>query len=232
MSSLRIAIVHDWLVSRGGAERVLEELLRCYSDADLFTLVDQLPNKERDFIQQRSVTTHFINRLPFVRVYYRKLLPFMPFAVEQFDLSRYDIVISSSHAVAKGVITGPNQLHISYCYSPMRYAWDMWHQYLETSGFKWPLSPIAGWFLHKIRLWDVCAANRVDRFIAISHFIKRRIQKTYRRDATVIYPPVNVDAFLLSGQRQKEGFYLTASRLVPYKRVDLIVEAFSELRDR
>ena len=230
MSSLRIAIVHDWLVSMGGAEKVLDELLRCYPDADIFTLVDQLPDKERDFIRQSSVTTSFINRLPFVKTHYRKFLPLMPFAVEQFDLARYDLVISSSHAIAKGVITGPDQLHISYCHSPMRYAWDLGHEYLETSGLKGPVSLVARWLLHKIRLWDVCAANRVDRFVANSHFIKRRIQKTYRRDATVIYPPVDMDAFPISGQ--KEGFYLTASRLVPYKRVDLIVEAFSELRDR
>ncbi|MGQ9745996.1 MAG: glycosyltransferase family 4 protein [Dissulfurimicrobium sp.] len=230
MSSLRIAIVHDWLVSMGGAEKVLEELLRCYPDADLFILLDQLTGKDRSFLDRRVVTTSFINRLPFIASHYRKLLPLMPFVIEQFDLSRYDIVISSSHAVAKGVITGPDQMHISYCYSPMRYAWDMWHEYLETSGLKRSRSFVARWFLHRIRLWDVCAANRVDRFVAISRFIKRRIEKTYRRDATVIYPPVDVDVFSIRGQ--KEGFYLTVSRLVPYKRIDLIVEAFSAMKDK
>jgi glycosyltransferase involved in cell wall biosynthesis len=230
MSSLRIAIVHDWLVSMGGAEKVLEELLRCYPDADLFALVDSMSDNERGFLKGRAVKTSFINRLPFVKTHYRKFLPIMPIAVEQFDLSRYDIVISSSHAVAKGVITGPDQLHISLCYSPMRYAWDMGHEYLAASGLKGSGSLVARWLLHRIRMWDVCAANRVDRFVAISHFIKRRIEKTYRRDAAVIYPPVDVDVFSISGQR--EGFYLTASRLVPYKRVDLIVEAFSGLEDR
>ncbi len=154
----------------------------------------------------------------------------MPFAVEQFDLAGYDIVISSSHAIAKGVITGPDQLHISLCYSPMRYAWDLQGQYLKTSGLGAPCALLARLMLHRIRLWDACAANRVDRFVAISHFIKRRIHKAYRREAEVIYPPVDADLFRMGGQR--EGFYLAASRLVPYKRTDLIVKAFSAMKDR
>ena len=155
----------------------------------------------------------------------------MPLAIEQLDLSAYDLIISSSHAVAKGVLTSPNQLHISYVHSPIRYAWDLQHQYLQESnlerGFK---SWIARWILHQVRLWDYRTANGVDLFIANSKFIARRIHKVYRRDAEVIYPPVDLQNYSL--QEQKQNFYLTASRLVPYKRIDLIVEAFAELGDR
>jgi len=152
----------------------------------------------------------------------------MPLAFEQFDLSPYDLVISSSHAVAKGVITGPDQLHISYVHSPMRYAWDLQHQYLSEAGLdRGVRSWVTRWLLHRLRQWDVRTANGVDHFVANSEYIARRIWKVYRREATVIYPPVDVDRFVLRGE--KEDFYLTASRLVPYKRIGLIVRAFSEL---
>ena len=155
----------------------------------------------------------------------------MPLAVEQFDLSSYDLVISSSHAVAKGVITGPDQHHVCLCYSPIRYAWDLQHQYLRESGLDKGLKGwIAKYLLHRIRLWDVRTANGVDHFIAISDFIAKRIWKVYRRESTVIYPPVDVKAFELCVK--KEDFYLTASRMVPYKKIDLIVEAFSTIPDK
>jgi glycosyltransferase involved in cell wall biosynthesis len=228
---VRIAIVHDWLTTYAGAERVLEQMLLCYPDADLFSLVDFLPPGQRDFIQNKRVTTSFIQRMPLARSKYRSYLPLMPLAIEQFDLSSYDLVISSSHAVAKGVITGPDQLHICMCYSPIRYAWDLQHQYLRESGLD---RGMKGWLarcvLHKIRMWDQRTANGVDEFIAISGFIARRIHKVYRRDSTVIYPPVDVESFSL--RQDKEDFYLTASRLVPYKRVDLIVEAFSRMPEK
>jgi len=228
---MKIAIVHDWLTVYAGAERVLEQMLLCYPDADLFSMVDFLPADKRSFIQHKQVSTSFIQCLPFARSKYRQYLPLMPLAVEQFDLSGYDLVISSSHAVAKGVLTGPDQLHLCMCYSPIRYAWDLQHQYLRESGLDRGLKGwLAKWLLHRIRLWDVRTANGVDHFIAISHFIARRIQKVYRRESTIIYPPVDIHDFEL--QEKKEDFYLTASRMVPYKRIDLIVEAFSAMPDK
>jgi len=228
---IKVAIVHDWLVAYAGAERVLEEIINCYPDADLFSVVDFIPKNERGFLKNKPVKTSFIQKLPFAKKKYRTYLPFMPLAVEQFDLSGYDIVISSSHAVAKGVITGPDQLHISYVHSPMRYAWDLQHQYLKETGLDRGLK---GWLakreLHKLRMWDLRTANGVDHFLANSRFIARRIWKVYRREATVIYPPVDVDSF--SPCKQKEGFFLTASRMVPYKKIDLIAEAFSLMPDK
>lgn len=228
---LRVAIVHDWLVVYAGAERVLEQMLEVFPQADLFAIVDFLPPNQRQFIGDRPVTTSFIQRLPLAKKKYRQYLPLMPLAVEQFDLSGYDLVISSSAAVAKGVITGPDQLHICMCYSPMRYAWDLTHQYLRESNLiSGPNSWLARWFLHKMRMWDARTANGVDEFVAISDFIARRIHKVYRRESTVIYPPVDVDAYTPGLVR--EDYYVTASRMVPYKRIDLIVEAFSRMPDR
>ncbi|MDV7209603.1 glycosyltransferase family 4 protein [Azotobacter beijerinckii] len=224
---MKVAIVHDWLVCYAGAERVLEQMLKVYPDADLFSLVDFIPDGERGFILDKSVATSFVQKMPWARKKYRHYFPFMPLAVEQFDLSAYDLIISSSHAVAKGVITGPDQLHICICHSPVRYAWDLQHQYLRESGLdKGVKGWLAKWMLHKIRLWDLRTANGVDSFVSVSRFIGRRIHKVYRRDSVTIYPPVNVDAFM-AAEGNKEDFYITSSRLVPYKRVDLIVEAFS-----
>lgn len=226
-----VAIVHDWLVTYAGAEKVLEQLLLLFPQADVFTLVDVLPEADRGFLQGHRVYTSFIQKLPWVRRKYRHYLPLMPLAVEQFDLSTYDVVISSSHAVAKGVITGPNQLHISYVHSPMRYAWDLQHQYLRESGLQ---TGMRGWLvkymLHKLRLWDVRTAPGVDVFVSNSTFIAQRIWKVYRREAQVIYPPVDVAAFSL--HETKENFYLAASRLVPYKKMDLIIEAFKQMSDQ
>jgi glycosyltransferase involved in cell wall biosynthesis len=179
----------------------------------------------------KPVKTSFIQSLPFAKTKYRTYLPLMPLAVEQFDLSGYDLVLSSSHAVSKGVLTGPDQLHISYIHSPIRYAWDLQHQYLQESGLvKGPKSFLARALLHKIRNWDTRTANGVDHFMANSQFIARRIHKTYRREAVVLYPPVDVSSFELD--LGKQDFYLTASRLVPYKKIELIVEAFNQMPDR
>ncbi len=225
---MKIAIIHDWLVTYAGAERVLEHMLNCYPNADLFSLVDFLPQGSRSFIMDKPVTTSFIQKLPKAKTKYRSYLPLMPLAIEQLDLSGYDLVISSSHAVAKGVLVGPDQLHVSYVHSPIRYAWDLQHQYLREAnldhGFKgW----LVRWMLHKIRLWDTRSANTVDSIIANSHFISRRIEKCYRRSSTVIYPPVDISAF--SFRAEKDDFYLTASRMVPYKKMAIIVEAFSAM---
>lgn len=228
---LRIAIVHDWLTVYAGAERVLEQMLCCFPQADIYSTVDFLPANARAFLQNKKVTTSFIQKLPFAKTKYRNYLPLMPLAIEQFDLSNYDLIISSSHAVAKGVLTGPDQVHICMCYSPMRYAWDLQHQYLQESGLtKGPKAWLVKFLLHRLRIWDLRTANGVDAFIAISHFIARRIQKVYRRDSTVIYPPIAVDDFSM-GQNKKD-FYFTASRMVPYKKIDLIVKSFTQMPDK
>ncbi|WP_233869975.1 glycosyltransferase family 4 protein [Paraburkholderia adhaesiva] len=227
----RVAIVHDWLVTYAGAERVLEQIIDCFPEADLFAVVDFVDDKDRAFLRGKKVTTSFIQKLPFARKKYRAWLPLMPLAIEQLDVSAYDVVISSSHAVAKGVLTGPDQFHLSYVHSPIRYAWDLQHQYLQESQLTHgPKSAMARLILHYIRNWDVRTANSVDQFVANSQFIARRIHKVYQREAAVVYPPVAIDAFELA--MQKEDFYLTASRLVPYKKIDLIVEAFARMPER
>lgn len=225
---MKVAIAHEWFDTYAGSERVVEQLLNLYTDADLFSLVDFLAPQERSFIHHKAVTTSFIQRLPMARKHFRQYLPLMPMAIEQLDLTDYDIVLSSHHAVAKGVITRADQLHISYVHTPIRYAWDLQWQYLEQAGLKRGIKGmLTRLILHYLRLWDVSTANRVDRFVANSHFIARRIWKTYRRTAPVIYPPVAVHRF--RPDRPREDFYLTVSRFVPYKRVDLTIAAFNRL---
>ena len=231
LESLKVAIVHEWFVDYSGSERVVEQMLNVFPQADLFAQVEYLPDRLKGFIKHKKVTTSFIQKLPKSKTKYRNYLPLMPLAVEQFDLSGYDLVVSSNHAVAKGVITGPDQLHICMCYSPIRYAWDMTHQYLKQSGLDTGLKGwLAKYYLYKIRIWDSRTANGVDQFIAISKFIARRINKAYGRKSTVIYPPVDINAFDLC--TPKEDYYLTASRMAPYKKIDLIVEAFSKLPEK
>lgn len=225
---MKIAIVHEWLETYAGSERVVEQLLNLYPDADLFSLVDFLPPHARSFIQHKPVTTSFIQRLPLARKHFRKYLPLMPIAIEQFDLSPYDIIISSNHAMTKGVITRADQLHISYVHTPIRYAWDLQWQYLEQAGLKRGIKGIVTrLMLHYLRLWDAGTANRVDYFVANSNFIARRVHKTYRRPAQVIYPPVATHQF--RADRTRDNFYLTVSRFVPYKRVDITIAAFNQL---
>jgi glycosyltransferase involved in cell wall biosynthesis len=228
---MKVAIVVDWLVVYAGAERVLEQMINCFPEADLFAVVDFLPEGKRDFIKNKPVTTTFIQKLPFAKKRYRNYLPLMPIAIEQLDVSAYDVVISSSHAVAKGIITGPDQTHICYIHSPMRYAWDLQHQYLKeakiTKGIK---SFFARYFLHKMRLWDVRTSNGVDLFIANSCYIAKRVWKVYRREAKTIYPPVDVESF--APAEKKDDFYLTVSRMVPYKKMAMIVEAFNEMPEK
>lgn len=228
---MKVAIVHDWLVTYAGAERVLEQIIKVYPKADLFSLVDFLEPGQRQFIAEKPVRTSFIQRLPWAKGKYRQYLPLMPMAVEQLDVSAYDLVISCSHAVAKGVLTGPDQVHISYVHTPIRYAWDMQHQYLKEANLERGLKgALARGVLHYIRNWDYRTANGVDSFIANSEFIARRIWKVYRREASVIYPPVDVATYSLF--EDKEDYYLTASRMVPYKKIDLIVDAFNEMADK
>ncbi|MBM7540679.1 glycosyltransferase family 4 protein [Amphibacillus cookii] len=223
---MKVAIIHDWLVVYSGAEKVLEQLLKIFPEADLYSTVDHLSKGNRQFILNKTVKTTFIQKLPCSKKKYRNYLPFMPLAIEQLDMSGYDLILSSSHAVAKGVITGPDQLHISYVHSPIRYAWDLQHQYLKEArmdkGIKGALTRM---LLHQIRLWDYRTANGVDYFISNSNFVGRRIWKAYRRQSTTIYPPIDIAGFSL--KEEKEDFYITASRMVPYKKIDAIVDAFS-----
>jgi glycosyltransferase involved in cell wall biosynthesis len=210
---------------------VLEQQIAMYPHSDVCVAVDNLKSEMRAFLQGKIPITTFAQNLPLVKHYQRHFLLLLMFAIEQLDLSDYDLVLSGSASIAKGVITGPNQLHISYVHSPMRFAWDMQHQYLGEAkldkGFR---SMLARYMLHRARGWDLRSSNGVDHFIANSQFIARRIWKVYRRDSTVIYPPVDVDSF--SMRTNKEPFYLTASRLVPYKKITAIVEAFRALPDR
>jgi glycosyltransferase involved in cell wall biosynthesis len=228
----KIALVHEWFTALAGSERVVEQFCGLYPDADLFAIyAEQEVVARTEYLRDRRLRTSFIKHLPGTAQHFRSYLLLMPLAVEQFDLSSYDLVISSSHAAAKGVLTGPDQLHISYVHTPIRYAWDLQHQYLRESGldngFKgW----LAKWMLHKMRIWDYRTAAGVDHFVANSHYIARRIQKVYGRHADVVYPPVDVAGF--SPTEKKDDFYLAASRLVPYKRMDLIVRAFAAMPER
>jgi glycosyltransferase involved in cell wall biosynthesis len=228
---MKVAIVHEWLEHYAGSERVVAQLLQCYPQADMFAIVDFLPAAERAFLGGRAVQTSFIQRLPLARRRFRNYLQLMPLAVEQFELTGYDLVISSNHAVAKGVLTGPKQVHVSYVHSPMRYAWDLQGQYLRESGLTTGLKSFyVRWLMHRMRQWDAVSANGVDIFVANSNYIARRISKAYRRDAHVIPPPVDVERFRL-GTGPRDG-YLTASRFVPYKRIELIAEAFRQMPDK
>lgn len=230
-SQARIAVVHDWLVDFAGSERALAEILRCFPGADLFALIDHMPQAERAAFGERRARTTFLQRMPGVAKHLSYYLPLMPLAIEQLDVTGYDLVISSSHAVAKGVLASPDALHVCYVYSPMRYAWDLQHAYLaqEALGRGLTAAP-ARWLLHRLRIWDHRSAAGVDRFVAISRFVARRILKAYRRSAAVIYPPVDIEAFQPGAERA--DYYLTVARLMSYKRVDLMVEAFRAMPER
>ena len=228
---MKIAIVHDWLVTFAGAERVLTEMLALYPGADVFSVVDFLPERDRGFLTGHRIRTTLVQHLPQAAKRYRSFLPLMPWAVERLDLSGYDLVLSSSHAVAKGVVTQPDQLHICYCHSPMRYAWDMREEYLQEAGIADGVKGrLARFLLERLRRWDLTNSRRVDHFIANSGFIAERILHSYGREAAVVYPPVDTEYFTPAGPR--EDFYLAASRMVPYKRINLIVQAFTRMPDR
>jgi len=226
---LKVAIVHDWLVTNAGAEKVLKQLVELYPHADIFSLVDFLNDEQRkEILKGKKAITSFIQKLPFAKKHFRNYLPFFPKAIESLDLSGYDIIISSSWAVAKGVKKNKDALHICYCHTPIRYAWDLYDEY--TLNLKQPKKFLVEKTLKYIRNWDIETLDRVDYFIANSNFVKKRIQRIYKRDATVIYPPVNIEKFTL--YTKKEDFYLTVSRLVPYKKTKLIVEAFNDMPEK
>ncbi|MDF5722752.1 MAG: glycosyltransferase [Rhizonema sp. PD37] len=227
---MKFALVHEWLTPKatGGSELVVREILN-QIDADLYALIDFESSNPDSYLYKRQIGTTFLQNFPFARNGIQRYLPFLPLAIEQLDLRRYDVILSSSHVVAKGVLTTANQLHICYCHSPMRYAWDLTFDYLQQSKLG---NGLIGWIirylLHRLRQWDVLTANRVDYFIANSHYTARRIWRCYRREAKVIYPPVNIESFPFLPH--KEDFYLTVSRLVSYKQVSLIIRAFNELQ--
>jgi len=225
---MKKALVHDWFSVYAGAEKCVESFTNIWDDFEVYSLIDYLNEEDRKIILKgKKANTSFIQNLPFSKTKYRNYLPLFPLAIEQFDLTKYEVIISSSHAVAKGVLTRPDQLHISYVYSPIRYAWDLYHQYLEESGLnKGFKGKLAKYFLHKIRIWDVSTAHRVDHYIAISHYIAKRIEKIYGKKADVIYPPVDTSSFTIG--ESSENYYVTSSRMVPYKKIDLIVEAMSK----
>ena len=223
---MRVAIVHYWLVGMRGGEKVVEDLCRIYPQADIFTHVYD-PSSVSPLLRARTVKTSFIDRLPGARRRYQSYLPLMPMALEQLDLRNYDLIISSESGPAKGIIPPPHALHVCYCHSPMRYVWNMYHDYRERTGFLTKrLMPLAA---HYVRNWDALSATRVDHFVANSQTVRQRIERYYRRDAEVIYPPVEVDSFEFAPDEVGDSF-LMVGELVPYKRTELAVEAFNRLR--
>jgi glycosyltransferase involved in cell wall biosynthesis len=227
----RVALVHEWLLDFAGSERVVREILRIYPHADLFAMIDRPDEELRAAIPRRALATTFLQHLPRPRRWLRYYVPLMPLAVRQLDVSGYDLVLSSSHAAAKGVRTGPHQLHVSYVHTPMRYAWELRDEYLRAAGLeRGPRAWAARFALERLRRWDVRSARGVDVFFANSAHVASRIRNAYGRDAEVVYPPVDVADFPLHAE--KGDFYVTVSRLEPYKRIDLIVEAFRRLPAR
>lgn len=232
---MKVAISHDWLVTLGGSELVLRELLRVFPDATVFTLIDKMADVDRTFVGVTRARTTFLDRVPGVGSSYRRLLPLFPVAMSALDLGEFDLVISNSHAVAKGVRTRPHQLHVCYCLSPMRYAWDLRAQYLQETGLAHGLRGYAAnRLLDGLQRWDRTTSTRVDSFATLSHYIADRIERAYGRSATVIYPPVDVEYYELDARRRPGcgDYYFTMSRFVPYKRIDLIARAFARMPDR
>lgn len=228
---MKVAIIQEWLVTMGGSEKVVQAIAEIFPEADIFTLVESKKLVNELGFNSKKIVTSIVQKLPFATKKYKAYLPIFPFAIEQFDLRKYDLIISSNHAVAKGVLTNIDQLHITYCHSPIRYAWDLHNQYLEEENLNFGIKGLlARFFLHRIRLWDVASANRPDYYISNSNFIGRRIKKIYDKESTTIYPPIQIEDFVL--ETEKEDYYITCSRMVPYKKIDLIVEAFASMPDK
>lgn len=223
---MKVALVHDYLNQHGGAERVLEVFMDMFPNAPIYTIIADL-NKMPDRYRHRDIRTTFIQKLPFSKQHYKKMLGLFPLAVEQMDLRGYDLVISSSSAFVKGIITTPDQVHVCYCHTPMRYVWDLYHQYMQEIGnpiFRLALPHI----LHKVRLWDQVSSQRPDYYISNSHNVSRRIRKYYHRDSLVIHPPVTFQQ--KTSSQVDDGYFLIVSRLLPYKKIDLVIEAFNRLK--
>ena len=228
---MKVAIVQEWLVTVGGSDKVVKAILDVFPDADIYTLVAKKEVCDELGIPWEKVHTSFIQKMPLGTKKHRAYLPLFPFAIEQFDLRGYDVIISSSHCVAKGILTKADQLHICYCHSPIRYCWDMYNEYLEEShlnkGFK---SWLVRLMLHPIRQFDAIAGSRVDYYISNSDYVGQRIRKTYRKKATTIHPNIDISNFELCNDKQE--YYLASSRLVAYKKIDTIIEAFNQMPDK
>jgi glycosyltransferase involved in cell wall biosynthesis len=226
---MKIALVQDWFVVNGGAEKVVKEILHLYPDATIFSLVDFLNDRDRkDILNGKYATTSYLQKMPFAKKHYRFYLPIFPNAIESLDFTGYDLIISSSYAVAKGIKKKENQIHICYCHSPVRYAWDLKKEYL--SSLSWFAQQLSKPVLNYIRNWDQKTTSRVDMFIANSNNVAERIKRIYNRESVVIYPPVDTEAF--TPFEQKDDYYFTSMRVVPYKKLDLIVDAFTEMPDK
>jgi glycosyltransferase involved in cell wall biosynthesis len=226
LENKKIALVHYWLVGMRGGEKIVECLCKIFPDIDIYTLVCD-KNKISSIINSKKIYTSSIQKKPFSKKHHQVYLPFMPIAIEQFDLSDYDIVISSESGIAKGVLTKPETCHICYCHTPMRYLWNMYFDYLENERIRFLKRKFIEAFFNYLRVWDLATASRVDYFISNSNNVRKRVLKYYKRDSAVIYPPVPVSEFKFS--EKKEDYYLIVSQLVSYKRIDLAVEAFNSL---
>jgi len=224
---MKIALVHDYLVQYGGAERVLEAFTELFPYAPIYTLIYDKEAMHGVF-EDKRIYTSFLQNLPFSRKRHRFFPPLMPLAIEQFDFSKYDIVLSDSSSYAKGIITRPETLHICYMHTPMRYAWDDCQKYTQDFGFPQFIKRLVPFFMSPIRLWDKVSADRIDHFLTNSQFVAKRIKKYYGKDARVIHPPVNIDRFFISEQR--EDYFLIVGRLIAYKRHDIAIEAFNRLK--
>ncbi|MBL7053190.1 MAG: glycosyltransferase [Candidatus Portnoybacteria bacterium] len=223
---MKVALVHDYLNQYGGAERVLEAFTQIFPKAPIFTLLYD-EKKTGYAFKGKEIHTSFMQKVPLVKSHHRPFLMLMPLAVEQFDLSEYDLVLSDSHAYAKGIITPADTLHICYCHTPIRYAWDDSHKYIEEFGYSNLIKKIIPFFMNYIRVWDEQASQRVDKFIANSDFVAKRIEKYYRRESQVIHPPVKASFFYIAPKPDK--YFLMVGRFLPYKRFDLAINAFNEL---
>jgi len=223
---MRVALIHDYLNQYGGAERVLEAFCQIFPEAPIYTL---LYDKKRTGLafENSQVKTSALQKVPLIRSHHRPFLALMPLAIEQFDLSGYDLILSDSHSYSKGVISPSDSLHVCYCHTPIRYAWDDSHKYIEEFGYPGPIKKMIPFFMNYIRLWDERAAQRVDKFIANSNFVAKRIKKYYQRNSEIIYPPVKTDLFYSADRLEK--YFLMVGRFLPYKRFDLAIDAFNKL---
>lgn len=228
---MKVAIIQEWLVTVGGSDKVVKTIADVFPNADIYTLVAKKEVCDELGIDWSRVHTSFIQKLPLGTKKHRAYLPLFPFVIEQFDLRGYDVIISSSHCVAKGVLTKADQLHICYCHSPVRYVWDMYNEYLEESHLnKGMKSWLVRYLLYQIRKWDMLSSFRVDYYISNSDYVAQRIKETYRREATTIHPNIDISHFELC--EQKGDYYLASSRLVAYKKIDIIIEAFNRMPDK
>ncbi len=225
---MKVAIVHDWLTGMRGGEKCLEIICELYPNADLFTLL-HIPGKVSPTIEAHRIHTSFIQKLPFAKSKYRYYLPLMPFAIEAFDLKEYNLILSSSHCVAKSIKPGAESLHICYCHTPMRYIWDQFDQYFGVGKSSWLTEKFMNFIRPWLQHWDIKTSCRVNNFIANSRHVQKRIKKYYGKEATVIYPPVDTELFTPSETEENRDYFLTLSAFAPYKRLDLAVEAFNQL---